>query len=87
MKSLLAAIIGISLTIFSFTSFATTNCKGDLNNDGKITTVDLSLMKQLMTGLTPAGINKSNGDMNGDGKISTVDLSMLKQAIVEKKKL
>ena len=57
---------------------------GDANGDGKVTTVDLSMLRKYManidplTGLSSVAVNPG-ADANGDGKISTVDLSMLRK--------
>lgn len=45
--------------------------KGDINGDGKINVLDLSVM------LSKFGTSHSGADLNGDGKISILDLSIL----------
>lgn len=64
--------------------------KGDLNNDGKVTLLDLALLKEYLdTGtLEIYGISNEQiikrGDINGDGKISLLDLALLKIKIDNK---
>ncbi|QIK69980.1 endo-beta-N-acetylglucosaminidase [Erysipelothrix sp. HDW6C] len=53
--------------------------RGDINGDGKVTVVDLAMMKSHMMGVrTLAGDQFKRADINGDGKITVVDLAMLK---------
>jgi hypothetical protein len=55
---------------------------GDVNNDGKIDTVDLSLLINKILGIEdPRFINEA-GDLNGDGKYDTVDLSLMIKLIL-----
>ena len=51
--------------------------KGDINNDGKITTLDLNygLAKLLKGNLTQE--EEQRGDVTGDGKYTTLDLNKL----------
>ena len=61
------------------------NKKGDLNGDGKITAVDLSMMKQYMVGqIDQRKICPRNADMNGDGKITATDYSILRNKLANK---
>lgn len=57
---------------------------GDANGDGKVTTVDLAMLRQYLSGMDPvtgeSSLNIGTGaDANGDGQISTVDLAMLRK--------
>ena len=55
---------------------------GDVNGDGKITTVDAKWVLQAVSGsrtLTPEQI--AAADVNGDGKITTVDAKWILQAV------
>jgi endo-1,4-beta-xylanase len=57
---------------------------GDLNNDGAINTIDLSLMKRgLLNGFTDSNV-KLASDMNNDGNVNSVDLALLKRQILNK---
>ncbi|HEX9060259.1 MAG TPA: dockerin type I domain-containing protein, partial [Clostridia bacterium] len=55
--------------------------KGDVNNDGKINSTDVSLLKRYILQIT-TNINITNADMNGDGKINSTDYSLLKRALL-----
>lgn len=53
---------------------------GDVNGDGKIDTVDLTILRAY---LVDNSIELSAGaDLNGDGKIDTADLTILRQKLV-----
>ena len=54
-----------------------TTLKGDINNDGKITTLDLNygLAKLLKSNLTEE--EEQRGDVTGDGKYTTLDLNKM----------
>lgn len=55
---------------------------GDLNSDGKINTLDLSLMKRgLLNGFTDSTV-KLVADMNKDGNVNSIDLSLLKRQLL-----
>lgn len=47
-------------------------CDGDLNKDGKVNAIDLSLLRQTF------GKTGSSGDLNGDGKVNALDLALLR---------
>ena len=47
-------------------------CDGDINKDGKVNAVDLSLLRQAFG--TPGAV----GNLNGDGRVNAVDLSILR---------
>lgn len=70
-----------NLCIKGFTKSQNTLIKGDVNGSGKITALDLSLLKAhiVKIKLLP---DIERGDMNGDGIISAIDLSKLKKVIV-----
>ena len=50
---------------------------GDVNDDGKIDTVDLSLLINKILGKEDPRFIDAAGDLNGDGKYDTVDLALL----------
>jgi hypothetical protein len=57
--------------------------RGDANLDGKISTVDATMVKQAYLGTAFAidpNLQALTADANRDGKISTVDASVIKQA-------
>ena len=52
---------------------------GDVNRDGKITTLDLEEVKKYITG--EEKIDKSRADMNLDGEVTLTDLVILKKYV------
>ncbi|WP_368552974.1 dockerin type I domain-containing protein [Enterococcus faecalis] len=59
---------------------------GDINNDGKVSLIDLAIMKNYLDQKRlPVGISEKDmlhrGDMNKDNKISLIDLALLKQTL------
>ena len=50
---------------------------GDLNNDNKIDSKDILLMKKKLAGYEVADLNKEACDVNGDGKVSSADAVLL----------
>lgn len=58
---------------------------GDVNGDGKVSTVDMLLLKKHILGITTldsTGYKYVVGDVNGDGNVTTSDLILLKKAIL-----
>lgn len=53
---------------------------GDFNDDGKINTVDLTMLRKYIAGYN-VGLLPDAADFNGDGKVNTVDLTMLRKYI------
>lgn len=57
--------------------------RGDLNGDGKISTMDLVMVQRIIVGLDALNdINMIVADINGDGKISTMDIVLIQRHIV-----
>lgn len=55
------------------------NAKGDLNEDGAVSTTDLAIIKLfIVEAIGESDINVANGDINGDGKVSVIDMAYLK---------
>ena len=57
--------------------------RGDMNNDGKISVLDIIKLQRIIVGLdanTPESLSK--GDINGDGKISVLDIIKIQRHIV-----
>ena len=48
---------------------------GDMNNDGKLTNADVSMLLDKVT--ASENVDLGTGDVNGDGKITNADVSML----------
>ena len=57
---------------------------GDVNGDGKLSTLDLSKMRKYLLD-NSIEINMKNADIKADGKISTLDLSKLRKLLLESK--
>jgi hypothetical protein len=55
-------------------SISAKHTKGDVNNDDKITVIDLSILLSNF-GRRPAAFQ--SGDVNGDGVVNVIDLSIL----------
>jgi hypothetical protein len=63
--------IGVSLTMY-----------GDVNNDGKLTTTDIVMLRRFLAGLdTLSDLGKLSGDYNRDGKITTTDIVMMRRKL------
>lgn len=57
---------------------------GDVDLDGKVSTVDSNLLKRVVAGiyfLNEGSIEAENADVDGDGKITTVDSNLLKRIV------
>ena len=53
--------------------------KGDINNDGKVTVIDLAMIKSHLEKIVVLkGDKEKLADLNGDGKITVIDLAMIK---------
>lgn len=51
---------------------------GDFNYDGKVNTIDLTIMRKYLAGYD-VEFDTAAADFNGDGKVSTVDLTTLRK--------
>ena len=61
----------------------TVKITGDVNGDGKVSSTDLSIIKQyIMSETTLEGLYAEVADLNGDGEVTLTDLSMIKQQII-----
>ena len=54
--------------------------QGDVNGDGKVSSLDLSKLRMYLA-TDSIEINEKNADMNEDGKISSLDLSKLRKVL------
>ena len=57
---------------------------GDLNDDGKVNTLDLTLLQRYVNKWDGAENNVKNdlaADVNNDGKVNSLDLTILKRAV------
>lgn len=58
---------------------------GDLNDDGKLNSTDVSLARAIVNNrLTPSEAQFTAADVNGDGKISATDVSLLRAYVNNK---
>lgn len=65
-----------------------TGKRGDVNGDGKISLLDLAMVKSHLLGNSKlTGDRFTRGDVNGDGKISLLDLAMIKSHLLGNSKL
>ena len=53
--------------------------KGDVNGDGRITSIDALMALQMSTKTIPAN---SAADMNGDGQVTSADAAMILKAAI-----
>ena len=57
--------------------------QGDINGDGKATSIDLRMIQKHILGVTAVrGYALSACDVNGDGKVSSIDLRMIQKFIL-----
>ena len=62
--------------------------KGDLNGDGKISTIDIVKVQRIIVGFD--AVNEDNlavADINGDGKVSAIDIVKIQRHIVGLEKI
>ena len=58
---------------------------GDINNDGKINSLDYILLRKYLLKTSTLSISQQkNGDLNDDGKITSIDYILLKRIILSK---
>ena len=50
---------------------------GDVNRDGQITAVDLSIVVNIIAGLDNAALYRGRADVNRDGEITAADIGMI----------
>lgn len=62
-----------------------TGIKGDVDNNGKVDSNDLIVLKNYLVGKQTASFDKNNADINKDGKISNTDVSLLNDILNPKK--
>lgn len=82
-KKIFKLIYIILLLIISFLSFFFKCKKGDINHDGKYSTIDVILVQRYILGLdNPCLIDKYYMDVNGDFAIDGKDIKKIQQKIV-----
>ena len=57
---------------------------GDVNEDGKISVMDIVAISQIMSGQVDSNYNNLAADLNVDGKISVMDIVSVRQMIANK---
>lgn len=57
---------------------------GDVNEDGKISVMDIVAIRQIMSGQVDGNYNKLAADVNVDDKISVMDIVSVRQMIANK---
>lgn len=57
---------------------------GDVNEDGKISVMDIVAISQIMSGQVESNYNNLAADVNVDGKISVMDIVSVRQMIANK---
>ncbi len=56
--------------------------RGDLNEDGKINSIDFALLRCKLLGIPHAEINLTAADVNADGKVNSIDFAVLRQYLL-----
>lgn len=57
---------------------------GDVNEDGKISVLDIVAIRQIISGQVDSNYNNLAADVNVDGKISVMDIVSVRQMIANK---
>ena len=81
MKKIISVVLAVvmALSMMSLTVFAS-GIQGDVNDSGKVTAIDASMILQYVAGLTTPE-NTGDYDVNDDGKITGVDASIVLQIV------
>ncbi|HOQ37539.1 MAG TPA: carbohydrate-binding protein [Acetivibrio sp.] len=77
--------VNIDWFIFGEGSIGPVGKKGDVNGDGEIDSLDISVLKRhILRKATLTGENLANADTNGDGSVDSNDLTLLKRYVLRK---
>ena len=80
-------ILLISLIFFLIINVSATTL-GDINNDGKVSSLDYILVRKHLLGtLTLTDTQKKAADVNSDNKISSLDYIKIKQIVINSGKI
>ncbi len=80
---LAAALIALSVPVFT-SSRQNKRLRGDVNNDGSITSVDYAMVKRVVLGTyVPTADQRLGCDANGDGAVTSVDYAMVKRHVLK----
>ncbi len=52
---------------------------GDLNGDGAVNMMDVTVLKRFLAGWTDYSVSATDGDLNGDGAVNMMDVTVLKR--------
>lgn len=78
-------MIGLSCTLSAFPAIADGNkLYGDLDNDGILTSLDLSMMRKNLVSGSNDAVSQKQSDLNGDGKFDNQDISLMQDYILGK---
>lgn len=78
---IVSSVLALVASIFSIMFVAAAPSYGDLNADGSIDSIDYSLMKGYLFGIST--INEpASADLNGDSTIDSIDYALLKQYVL-----
>jgi len=74
----------LNINWFTFVEGNNDENLGDLNDDGKVNSTDLQILKKHLLRITLlTGKNLSNADLNKDGKVDSSDLSLMKRYLLQ----
>lgn len=57
---------------------------GDVNIDGRIDALDLSIFKRYLLAVDDSGLSMKNADVNQNGDVDSIDFALLKKLILDK---
>lgn len=85
MKRVISFILSVVIILSSLCLCVPTSAYsiGDINNDGKINAVDISLLKLLVLDEKVPAPGSAMADINDDGKINVGDIMLLRMAVVD----
>lgn len=74
----------IILTIGMHAARAASYWLGDINGDGKVSIVDLTLLTAILQGDAPPTVQRAAADVNRDGRVTIADVTPLLNIILHK---
>lgn len=78
MKKIIATITSVIIALTSMAVCASADGRtGDVNDDGKISVTDISLIAAHIKGIKSLSVSKEKADVNNDGKINVTDTSLV----------
>lgn len=79
---ILSTAIALVISIYSVTFAAAATLYGDVNSDGSIDSIDYSIMKGYLLGISKIN-DPVTADLNGDNSVDALDVSLLKQYLLK----